>query len=279
VLIDAHLHLCEYNHRDYLWISGEMTSLHHSFLVPELEALMRDARVGGTVVVQARQRTQETEWLLGLAEHNPFILGEVGCVPLSAPELAKELDRFALRPQLKAVRHVLHNEPDDLYMLRDDFNRGVALLRDRHLAYNILKFERHPLQTIEFVDRHPRQVHIVDHIAKPRIREDALSPWKENLRELARRQNVYCKISGMATEADRKKLERGPTKALLRCGAFGIRCASADVRARLARLNSGRRLQPLGRHVPIVHRGAIPRRAGKNLQQNGQDCIQSMNPQ
>jgi L-fuconolactonase len=204
VLIDAHHHLWEYNHRDYVWMSGEMTLLRRNFLVPELEAVIRDAGVDGTVVVQARQSTQETEWLLGLAERNPFILGVVGWVPLCTPEVARELDRFALRPQLKAVRHVLHDEPDDLYMLRDDFNRGVAMLKDHHLAYDILIFERHLSQTIEFVDRHPRQVFVLDHMAKPRIKEGAVSPWKEKLRELARRQNVYCKISGMSTEADWK---------------------------------------------------------------------------
>jgi L-fuconolactonase len=212
VLIDTHHHLWEYNHRDYVWMSGEMTSLRRNFLVPELEAVMRDAGVNGTVVVQARQSTQETEWLVGLAERKPSILGVVGWVPLCAPEVARELDRFALRPQLKAVRHVLHDEPDDLYMLRDDFNRGVALLNDRRLAYDILIFERHLPQTIEFVDRHPRQVFVLDHIAKPRIKEGALSPWKENLRELARRQNVYCKVSGMATEADWKNWNAGQLK-------------------------------------------------------------------
>ena len=212
MLVDAHHHLWEYNHRDYVWMSGEMTSLRRNFLVPELEVVMREAGVDGTVVVQARQSTQETDWLLGLAERNPFILGVVGWVPLCAPEVARELDRLALRPQLKAVRHVLHDEPDDLYMLRDDFNRGVALLKDRHLVYDILIFERHLSQTIELVDRHPRQIFVVDHIAKPRIKEGALSPWRENLRELARRKNVYCKVSGMATEADWKNWNAGQLK-------------------------------------------------------------------
>ena len=224
MLIDAHHHLWEYNDRDYVWMSGEMSSLRRDFLVPELESVMRDAGVDGTVVVQARQSTQETEWLLGLAEREPSILGVVGWVPLCAAEIARELDRFALRPKLKAVRHVLHDEPDDLYMLRDEFNRGVALLNDRHLAYDILIFERHLAQTIEFVDRHPRQVFVLDHIAKPRIKEGALSPWKENLRELARRQNVYCKVSGMATEADWKNWNAGQLKPYFDVvlSAFGV---------------------------------------------------------
>jgi L-fuconolactonase len=97
---------------------------------------------------------------------------------------------------------VLHGEPDDAYMLRDDFNRGIRALTRRGLAYDILVFERHLPNTITFVDRHPGQVFIVDHIAKPRIAAGELEPWAKNLRELARRPNVACKLSGMVTEAD-----------------------------------------------------------------------------
>jgi L-fuconolactonase len=202
VLIDAHHHLWCYNHRDYGWMSAEMTSLRRDFLIPELEKVAQECGVTGTVVVQARQTLKETEWLLELAARHPLLLGVVGWVPLRAPDVDQELDRFAADPKLKAVRHVLHDEPDERYMLRDDFNRGVSLLHARGLVYDILVFERHLEQTLTFVDMHPRQIFVVDHIAKPRIREGVLSPWKENLAELARRENVYCKLSGMVTEAD-----------------------------------------------------------------------------
>jgi L-fuconolactonase len=102
---------------------------------------------------------------------------------------------------LKGVRHVLHDEPDDDYMLRQDFNRGIASLRRFGLAYDLLIFERHLPQTLALVRRHPDQVFIVDHIAKPRIREGLLSPWRERMKELAAFPNVYCKVSGMVTEA------------------------------------------------------------------------------
>lgn len=179
-----------------------MTPLRRNFLIPELEAVTRASAIDGTVVVQARQTTEETEWLLELATRHALILGVVGWVPLCEPEAGQELERFAGQPKLKAVRHVLHDEPDDFYMLREDFNRGISLLKDFGLAYDILIFERHLPQTIEFVDRHPDQVFVVDHIAKPRIQEGIISPWRENLTELAKRENVYCKISGMVTEAD-----------------------------------------------------------------------------
>ncbi|MGA7523223.1 MAG: amidohydrolase family protein [Acidobacteriaceae bacterium] len=202
MLIDAHHHLWRYNHRDYVWMNEEMTSLRRDFLIPDLDKVAQESVVTGTVVVQARQTLEETEWLLDLAARHPVLLGVVGWVPLAAPDVAGELDRLATNPKFKAVRHVLHDEPDDLYMLRDDFNRGVSLLHTRGLVYDILIFERHLPQTLTFVDRHPRQIFVLDHIAKPRIREGVLSPWKENLAELARRENVYCKFSGLATEAD-----------------------------------------------------------------------------
>jgi L-fuconolactonase len=202
--IDAHHHLWEYNDRDYVWMTGEMTALRRNFLVPELKQVMRESGVEGTVTVQARQMTEETEWLLDLAGRNAFIHGVVGWVPLVDPDVSKYLERFAQNPKLKAVRHVLHDELDDSYMLRADFNRGISLLRSFGLAYDILIFERHLPQTLAFVDRHPGQMFVVDHIAKPRIKARLLSPWRERMQELARRENVFCKVSGMATEADWK---------------------------------------------------------------------------
>lgn len=202
MLIDAHHHLWRYNDREYAWMSGAMNSLRRDFIIPDLQEVMRVSGVEGTIAVQARQSTQETEWLLELAACHSFLLGVVGWVPLADPNVANDLDRFVRNSKLKAVRHVLHDEPDDFYMLRDNFNHGVSLLRDIDLAYDVLIFERHLPQVIEFVDRHPKQVFVVDHMAKPRIKEGAFSPWRERITELAKRENVYCKVSGMATEAD-----------------------------------------------------------------------------
>ncbi len=204
LIIDAHHHLWNYNDRDYLWMTDAMKALRRDFLVPELERAMRGSGVQGTVAVQARQSMEETEWLLDIAARYSFILGAVGWVPLAEADIAPVLERFAQHPKLKAVRHVLHDEPDDFYMLRVDFNRGISMLRSYGLAYDILIFERHLPQTLQFVDRHPGQVFVIDHIAKPRIRDGTLSPWRERIEELAERENVYCKVSGMVTEADGK---------------------------------------------------------------------------
>ncbi|MCW5983462.1 MAG: amidohydrolase family protein [Bryobacteraceae bacterium] len=199
--IDAHHHLWKYSAEEYPWIQAGMDALRRDFLVPDLVRVAAEAGIDATVAVQARQTLEETEWLLELASRHALIGGVVGWVPLTEPSAGADLERFARHPKLKGVRHVLHDEPDDSYMLRDDFNRGVSTLRDFGLVYDILIFERHLPQTIRFVDRHPQQVFILDHIAKPRIREGLLEPWRRLMFELARRPNVYCKLSGVATEA------------------------------------------------------------------------------
>ena len=221
--VDTHHHLWKYDLAEYSWLSDQMHRIRRDFLPEDLAPEMERARIHGTVAVQARQKIEETEWLLELAGRHPFILGVVGWVPLVDPDVASHLERFAANPLLKGVRHVLQDEPDDDYMLLPDFNRGVACLKEFKLAYDILIFERHLPQTIRFVDRHPDQVFVVDHIAKPRIRHHLLSPWAENLRALAERPNVYCKISGMVTEGDWHNWRPADFKPYFDCalGAFG----------------------------------------------------------
>jgi L-fuconolactonase len=202
--IDAHHHLWEYNTRDYGWMmAAGLEPLRRDFVLLDLAQVLDASGMTGAVTVQARQTLEETRWLLALAAASPFIRGVVGWVPLVEAGARGAIAAVAADPKLKGVRHILHDEPDDDYMLRDDFNRGVKCLREFALVYDILIFERHLPQTIEFVDRHdPSQVFVVDHIAKPRIRHREISPWRERIEELARRENVYCKVSGMATEAD-----------------------------------------------------------------------------
>ena len=201
MIIDAHHHFWRYSPEDYPWINESMSLLRRDFLPADLHAAITDAGVDGVVSVQARQTLEETRWLLYLAEANDWIRGVVGWVPLVSPDVRGELEAFAGRPKLKAVRHVLQDEPDDGYMLRPEFDRGIAQLKDFGLRYDILIFERHLPQAIKLVDRHPNQIFVLDHLAKPKARTNEISPWRENLRELARRPNVYCKLSGLATEA------------------------------------------------------------------------------
>jgi L-fuconolactonase len=203
MMIDAHHHLWKYTAAEYGWITPQMSVIRRDFLPDQLEELMHHFGIEGTVAVQARQTVEETSWLLSLAEKHPLIRGVVGWVPLTDGAGAKRhLERFAAHTRLRGVRHVIHDEPDPRYILRNDFNEGIGALLEFKLRYDILIFERHLPAATEFVDRHPNQIFILDHVAKPRIKERIISPWDRNLRELAKRQNVYCKLSGMATEAD-----------------------------------------------------------------------------
>lgn len=205
MIIDSHHHFWKYNKIDYGWIGEDMKCLKNDFLPPYLEKEVRGTGVDGVVSVQARQSIKETEWLLELAKQHEFIKGVVGWLPLIEEKPEVHLQKYASNTYLKGVRHVLHDETDAEYMLRKDFNRGIAQLKTHNLTYDILIFEKHLPQTCLFVDKHPEQVFILDHIAKPLIKKNELSPWREQIQELAKRKHVYCKISGLITEADVNK--------------------------------------------------------------------------
>jgi L-fuconolactonase len=200
--IDSHHHFWRYNPEEYSWIDDSMALLRRDFLPEDLHPEIQRSSIDGVISVQARQTLEETRWLLDLAASHSFIKGVVGWVPLTDQNLPQVLHLLADNSKLKSVRHVLQGEPDDRYMLRSDFNRGIRWLKEFQLAYDILVFERHLPYVLEFVRQHPQQLFVLDHVAKPRIRDSILSPWRENLRELAKFPNVYCKISGMVTEAD-----------------------------------------------------------------------------
>jgi L-fuconolactonase len=200
--IDSHQHFWTYNTTEYGWISEEMRVLRHDYVPEQLQKELVEVGMDGAVSVQARQSLAETEWLLRLGEKYDFIKGVVGWLPLCEADVAAYLERYGEQTLLKGVRHVLQDESDDQYVLREDFNRGIRALRPYHLVYDILIFERHLPQTVTFVDRHPDQIFVLDHIAKPAIKQNLLTPWRENIRELAKREHVFCKISGLVTEAD-----------------------------------------------------------------------------
>jgi L-fuconolactonase len=200
--IDAHHHLWRYAKNEYPWIDGKMAALARDFLPAELEEVTGACGIQGTVAVQARQSLEETKWLLDLAEQTHLIRGVVGWAPIASADFPAVLERLRPFGKLKGLRHVVQDEPDDEFLLGVQFNAGIAALRRYSLVYDILIFERQLPAAIRFVDRHPNQIFVLDHIAKPRIREHQVEPWKTNIREMARRENVYCKVSGMITEAD-----------------------------------------------------------------------------
>jgi len=212
-VIDSHHHLWNYSADGYPWIPPG-SPLTRNYLVAELEAATAAAGVAGTVVVQARQILEESAWLLALAESTEVILGIVGWVPLVDPGVGEALGRLAAYPKFKGVRHVLQDEPD-AYFLRDDFHRGLALLPDLDLRYDLLLFQRQlPLAT-QLVDRQADLAIIIDHIAKPVIRKGLIDPaWKAGMTELAKRENILgVKISGMVTEVVEPQLDEATLRA------------------------------------------------------------------
>ncbi len=200
--IDAHHHLWRYSAVEYGWIDESMSALRRDFLPDDLVGVMASAGVDGAVTVQARQTLEETRWLLGLADECAAIRGVVGWAPIAGEEFPSVMEEFADREKLKGLRHVIQGEKDENYILREDFNSGIRAMLGSGLVYDILIYERHLPQTIEFVDGHPEQMFVLDHVAKPMIREGLLEPWATRMRELGKRENVWCKVSGMVTEAD-----------------------------------------------------------------------------
>lgn len=201
--LDSHQHFWHFNTRDYGWMGNNMSNIKRNFLPAELAHTLQSEGFDGSIAVQARQSLAETNWLLDLANENPIIKGVVGWVDLQSENAQHEIETFAAHPKAVGVRHVLHDEVDDDFMLRPAFVGGVKLLEQYNLAYDILIFAKHLPNTLKFVEQFSEnQIFVVDHIAKPSIKAQLLEPWTENMRLLAKHSNVYCKVSGMVTEAD-----------------------------------------------------------------------------
>lgn len=200
--IDSHQHLWFYNEVDYGWITDELSKIRREFSPRDLQMELNANQFDGSIAVQARQSIEETEWLLELAEQNNFIKGVVGWVDLRSDNLESQLLRFSKKEKFVGVRHVVQDEPNDDFVLEEDFLDGISQLSKYKLTYDILVFERQLPASIKMVEKFPNQKFVIDHIAKPRIKEEIINPWKENMQLMAQFPNVYCKLSGMITEAD-----------------------------------------------------------------------------
>lgn len=199
--IDAHQHFWRFDPGRDAWITDEMSVLRRDYLPDELDTLLHENRMDGTVAVQADQSEQETEFLLDLAEKHSFIRGVVGWVDLLAPDLSDRLEHFSPRERLCGVRHIAQAEPDG-FLARDDVVRGIGRLREYDLTYDVLVYAHQLPAALRLVERLGDQPLVVDHLAKPAIRDRKMEPWASHLRELARHPNVCCKVSGLITEAD-----------------------------------------------------------------------------
>jgi L-fuconolactonase len=199
--IDAHQHFWIFDPIRDNWIDDTMKSIQKNFLPEDLNPLLVENNFSACVAVQASQTEEETDFLLDLAAKNEFIKGVVGWVDLLNDTIVERLDHYSKFDKLKGFRHVVQGEPDD-FMFRNDFRNGIKALKQFNFTYDILIFHRQLPAAIDLVNTFPNQAFVLDHIAKPDIKSAEKRSWEKGIKELAKADNVMCKISGMVTEAD-----------------------------------------------------------------------------
>jgi L-fuconolactonase len=200
--IDAHQHFWIYNNTEYGWIDDSMQVIRKDFLPVDLKTNLDQLGFDGSISVQARQTLYETNWLLELADSYDFIKGVVGWIDLRSKNLSDELKILSQYKKFVGVRHVVHDEINDEFMLMEQFLWGLSILKDYSLTYDFLLFPKHLPIAYEVALKFPEQKFIVDHISKPLIKDGIVEPWASDIKKLATLPNVYCKLSGMVTEAD-----------------------------------------------------------------------------
>ncbi|WJS93962.1 amidohydrolase family protein [Flavobacterium johnsoniae] len=199
--IDSHQHFWKFDPVRDSWIDETMKNIQRDFLPEDLEPLLKANQFEGCVAVQASQSEEETNFLLDLASKNDFIKGVVGWVDLRNENIEERLQFFSNQKKLKGFRHVVQGEADD-FMYGEAFRRGIAALKPFNYTYDLLIFERQLPAAISLVKDFPNQKFVIDHIAKPEIKSGSIDSWKKGIEEIAKYDNVWCKISGMVTEAD-----------------------------------------------------------------------------
>lgn len=199
--IDAHQHFWHFDPVRDSWITSEMQAIRKDFLPEDLLPVYRENGIDGCVAVQASQSEEETLFLLELADQYDFIKGVVGWVDLLAPDVGQRLEHFSKYKKLKGFRHIVQAEPEG-FMLQEAFLRGIGKLEKFGFTYDILIYPNQLDDAIGLVKRFPDQKFVLDHLAKPYIRQGTIYPWDEQIRALAGYDNVYCKLSGIVTEAD-----------------------------------------------------------------------------
>lgn len=200
--IDAHQHFWRYHAPHFPWIDETKRALTRDYLPSDLEPLLRASGFDACIAVQARHDVDETRFLLELAAAHPFVAGVVSWLDLQADDIARQLEYWAADPALVGIRHIVHDEPDDRFMLRPAFLRGLSLLAEFDLTFDLLLFPRHLPVAIDVVSRFPDQRFVLDHLAKPPVKTREIDAWAHDLVELARHSNVCAKLSGLVTEAD-----------------------------------------------------------------------------
>ncbi|MFC4096926.1 amidohydrolase family protein [Euzebyella saccharophila] len=208
MIIDSHQHFWVYDERKHAWIDDQMAIIRRDFLPQDLKPVYDNHGVDGCVAVQADQTLEETEFLLKIANENDFVKGVVGWVDLRSPNLSEQLEKYQENTDLKGWRHIVQGEADHNFLLRNSFLSGISLLEKYNHTYDILVFPHQLGAVLEFVKKFPNQPFVIDHIAKPYIKDGFFDGWSVLITEIAKHENVFCKISGMITEADYENWSR-----------------------------------------------------------------------
>ena len=202
MVIDSHQHFWKYEPVKHSWIDDDMSVIRRDFLPSDLAKVYQENSIDGCVAVQADQTLEETDFLIDLASINNFIKGIVGWVDLRAENIENVLEKYSTDKIVKGFRHVVQGEADHNFLLRPNFSRGISLLEKHNFTYDILVFPHQLGSVLEFVKKFPHQKFVIDHIAKPYIKDGYFEGWATMMTAIGKHENVSCKMSGMVTEAD-----------------------------------------------------------------------------
>lgn len=203
--VDAHHHFIDPARADYPWLTAELAAIDRRFGPEDLTPALAAARMDRTILVQTRSSLEETREFLATAAATPFIAGVVGWVDLTDRSVARTIDGLRSGPggdRLVGVRHQVHDEADEAWLLRQDVRRGLEAVEDASLAYDLLVRPRELPAALTVVRAQPAMRFVIDHLAKPPIGTGDLAPWADRLRPFGELDNVWCKLSGLVTEAD-----------------------------------------------------------------------------
>ena len=200
-IIDSHQHFWYYSPKKHGWIDDSMHVLHRDFKPQDLLPVFKKNKIDGCIAVQADTTIEETSFLLSIAEEHDFVLGVVGWVDLCDPNIEKKLEQFSGKDNLKGYRHIVQDEPNG-FLDRSDFRAGIKKLASYNYTYDVLIYPHQLEEAIRFVKAFPNQYFILDHLAKPYIKNKKIDLWQEHITQLATFDNISCKVSGIVTEAN-----------------------------------------------------------------------------
>jgi len=202
MIIDGHQHFWQVGHFDYPWMSSEVEVLYQDYLPSQLEPILKASDVAKTVLIQASNSLAETYWLLSLADRYEFIAGVIGWVDLKDPEMEQELEVLTANPKFKGVRHLVESEPADDWLVQPSVLKGLRVLEKHQVSYDLLVHTRHLKHVKTVAEVCPNLRLVVDHMAKPPIAKGEIADWAKDLKEVAAYPNIWCKLSGLVTEAN-----------------------------------------------------------------------------